>query len=201
MKLLFIFVITLFYLYDTQTTSVSPTTSSPTSEPTSPLTSSPTPSAQAPYCHVGTGLVAVSGKDACFSSSGYSVTNCCYFCIVTNSSGQFYLCGSLYELNGFFCVSTSAGFTKAAQLCYQNGGASPGSQNTNIACQSDLGLDNTQWNLGIYWNSHNQQLPPSNTPISISQLTMSPTNQSPSFNIASSSLILLISILIVIFLI
>jgi len=187
-----LFSIILINLYYCNTTNNTNTTNTPTS----PLTNSPTPSSQAPYCHVGTGLV---NSNGCFSSSTLSVTNCCFNCPVTNASGSFNLCGSLYELNGYICSDQTA-IAKAAQLCYQAGGASPGSFNNNIGCVSSLGLDNTQWNLGLYWNSHNNQLPPTTGPTNPTTPS-TPVATNSSFIDLQINIILLISLILIVFIV
>lgn len=115
----------------------------------------------APYCTVGRGLFNAGSSANCFSSDSHNITNCCYGCDVSNTSGSFFLCGSLYELDGFSCGNNAA-LDRAKNKCAEFGGP-------NVACVSNLGLDQSQFIAGQQFIANGGNTPiPTNSDLKIS---------------------------------
>ena len=105
------------------------------------------------YCLIGKGIF-VSPTSSCYSSVDYDLANCCFSCFISNASGNFQKCGSLYEYGGASCNSQSVVAT-VTQLC---GG-------TAFSCGCNMGNNLSQFQLASVPSFKPTTAPVSNAPI------------------------------------
>jgi hypothetical protein len=87
------------------------------------------------YCLIGKGIF---DSTSCFTSAAADLANCCFQCLVRNTSGEFTKCGSLLEYGGLSMADTEV-IELVKQLC--------GGVENSFVLQCDNGNDQSQYEL------------------------------------------------------
>ena len=92
------------------------------------------------YCRCGSPQFVLDMAQQCFTSASYDVQNACFNCPVSNTSGTFYFCASLYGL-GYAVCGQSGALAAMQQACTAIGG-NPAS--SAFICRTSAGTNQSQ---------------------------------------------------------